>query len=193
MRLQGSSYGGAVRGTERGSRNEKVVSSADTSSVTISILHQSPFRFTAAAASYVVTVETASYHEERLYETPNLLSLVIGDRFSTRSYPRIYDFPHPVSTHEWRQANLSRRLRLAARPHDDRSIRLVLNMYIRLVPRRVNCRALFALSLRTFSPTGKIFIERPLSQSSSRDLHPFSTIAFVDLLIGRREVWYIQQ
>lgn len=30
---------------ERGSRNEKVVSSADTSSVTIFILHQSPFRF----------------------------------------------------------------------------------------------------------------------------------------------------
>lgn len=30
---------------ERGSRNEKVVSSADASSVTIFILHQSPFRF----------------------------------------------------------------------------------------------------------------------------------------------------
>lgn len=42
---------------------------------------------------YVATVETASYHEERLYGTPNLLSLVIDDRFSTRSYPRICDFP----------------------------------------------------------------------------------------------------
>jgi len=35
---------------ERGSRNEKVVSSVDTSSVTIFILHQSPFRFAATAA-----------------------------------------------------------------------------------------------------------------------------------------------
>jgi len=68
---------------ERGSRNEKVVSSAGTSSVTIFILHQSPFRFTAAAAGYVFTMEKASYHEVRLYGTPNLLSLVIDDRFST--------------------------------------------------------------------------------------------------------------
>jgi len=34
----------------RGSRNEKVVSSVDASSVTIFILHQSPFRFAATAA-----------------------------------------------------------------------------------------------------------------------------------------------
>lgn len=89
---------------ERGSQNEKVVSSVDTSTVTITILHQSPFRFAAATAGYVVAVETASYHEERLYRTPNLLSLVIDDRFSTRFlYPRIYDFPRPVSTREWRQ------------------------------------------------------------------------------------------
>lgn len=70
---------------ERGSRNEKVVSSVDTSTVTITILHQSPFRFAVAAAGYVVAVETASHHEERLYRTPNLLSLVIDDRFSTHS------------------------------------------------------------------------------------------------------------
>lgn len=55
---------------ERGSQNEKVVSSVDTSTVTITILHQSPFRFAAATAGYVVAVETASYHEERLYRTP---------------------------------------------------------------------------------------------------------------------------
>lgn len=45
----GRTYSGVVRGCrawdERGSRNEKVVSSADASSVTIFILHQSPFRF----------------------------------------------------------------------------------------------------------------------------------------------------
>lgn len=66
---------------ERGSRNEKVVSSVDTSTVTISILHQSPFRFAAAAAGYVVAVETASYTKSAY---TNLLSLVIDDRFSTR-------------------------------------------------------------------------------------------------------------
>lgn len=66
---------------------------------------------------YVATVETASYHEERLYGTPNLLSLVIDDRFSTRSYPRICDFPRPVSTREWRQALPAAN----ARPHDNRS------------------------------------------------------------------------
>jgi len=68
---------------------------------------------------YVTTVETASYHEERLYGTPNLLSLVIDDRFSTRFYPRICDFPRPVSSYKWRQALLTANIR----PHDDRSTR----------------------------------------------------------------------
>lgn len=46
MRGRHASYDDVVHTwDERGSRNEKVVSSADTSSVTIFILHQSPFRF----------------------------------------------------------------------------------------------------------------------------------------------------
>lgn len=86
---------------ERGSQNEKVVSSVDTSTVTITILHQSPFRFAAATAGYVVAVETASYHEERLYRTPNFtFTRHRRPVFHSFLYPRIYDFPRPVSTRE---------------------------------------------------------------------------------------------
>lgn len=89
---------------ERGSQNEKVVSSVDTSTVTITILHQSPFRFAAATAGYVVAVGNGFLPRRAPIPDPQLtFTRHRRPVFHSFLYPRIYDFPRPVSTREWRQ------------------------------------------------------------------------------------------
>lgn len=75
--------------------HEKVVSSADTSGVTIFIHHQSPFRFAAAARLLRCYSGNGFLPRRALIRDPQLTFTFIRHRRPVfhRAYPRICDFP----------------------------------------------------------------------------------------------------
>jgi len=115
MRGYRASYDDGVCGMSVGSRNEKVVSSADTSSVTIFILHQSPFRFAVTLLQWKRLLTTKS-----AYTGPP----TYFHSSSTTGFPLASIRESAIFRARFLHTNDDRTLLTAnIRPHDDRSTR----------------------------------------------------------------------